>query len=149
MIVHAKHGPSPAAQLTWHQTEVHNFQCLLLNIQLERVYGAKARASAKRILVDRIWPRGVRKDALKLDLWLRDLASSNELRKWFGHDPRRWEEFKRRYHSELRRPERQELLHDVLVPTRKGPVTLLYGARDEEHNEAVALREFLEDSAKK
>ena len=149
MIVHAKHGPSPAAQLTWHQTEVHNFQCLLLNIQLERVYGAKARASAKRILVDRIWPRGVRKDALKLDLWLRDLASSNELRKWFGHDPRRWEEFKRRYHSELRRPERQELLHDVLAPTRKGPVTLLYGARDEEHNEAVALREFLEDSAKK
>jgi uncharacterized protein YeaO (DUF488 family) len=121
----------------------------LLKIRLERVYAAKAKASGKRILVDRIWPRGVRKDALKLDLWLRELAPSNELRKWFGHDPRRWEEFKRRYHSELRRPERQELLHDLLALARKGPVTLLYGARDEEHNEAVALREFLEDSAKK
>jgi uncharacterized protein YeaO (DUF488 family) len=121
----------------------------VFHIQLERVYAAKAKASGKRILVDRIWPRGVRKDALKLDLWLRELAPSNELRKWFGHDPRRWEEFKRRYHSELRRPERQELLHELLALVRKGPVTLLYGARDEEHNEAVALREFLEDSAKK
>jgi uncharacterized protein YeaO (DUF488 family) len=120
----------------------------LLHIQLERVYGVKARASGKRILVDRIWPRGVRKDALKLDFWLRELAPSNELRKWFGHDPRRWDQFKRRYHSELRRPERQEQLHELLALARKGPVTLLYGARDEEHNEAVALREFLEDSAK-
>jgi len=100
-------------------------------------------------LVDRIWPRGVRKDALKPDLWLRELAPSTELRKWFGHDPRRWEEFKRRYHSELQRPEGQELLHELLALAGKGPVTLLYGARDEEHNEAVALREFLEDSAKK
>lgn len=121
----------------------------MLKIRLERVYAAKAKASGKRILVDRIWPRGVRKDALKLDLWLRELAPSNELRKWFGHDPRRWEEFKQRYHAELRRPERQELLHELLALARKVPVTLLYGARDEEHNEAVALREFLEDSAKK
>jgi uncharacterized protein YeaO (DUF488 family) len=121
----------------------------VLKIQLERVYGAKGRASGKRILVDRIWPRGVTKDALKLDLWLRELAPSNELRKWFGHDPRRWVEFKRRYHSELRRPDRQEQLHELLELARKGPVTLLYGARDEEHNEAVALREFVEDSAKK
>src|SRR4029077_7380750 len=78
----------------------------MLKIRLERVYGPKAKASGKRILVDRIWPRGVRKDALKLDLWLRELAPSTELRKWFGHDPQRWEEFKRRYASELRRPER-------------------------------------------
>jgi len=120
-----------------------------LKIRLERVYAAKASASGKRILVDRLWPRGVRKDDLKLDLWLRELAPSNELRKWFGHDPRRWEEFRRRYRSELRRPERQEPLHELLALARKGPVTLLYGARDEEHNEAVALREFLEDSAKK
>jgi uncharacterized protein YeaO (DUF488 family) len=121
----------------------------LLKIRLERVYAAKAKANGKRVLVDRIWPRGVRKEALKLDLWLRELAPSNELRKWFGHDPRRWEEFKRRYRSELRRPERQELVNELLALARKGPVTLLYGARDEEHNEAVALREFLEDSAKK
>ena len=120
-----------------------------MKIRLGRVYSAKAKASGKRILVDRIWPRGVRKDALKLDFWLRELAPSNELRKWFGHDPRRWEEFKRRYRSELQRPERQEQLHQLLALARKGPVTLLYGARDEEHNEAVALREFLEDPAKK
>jgi uncharacterized protein YeaO (DUF488 family) len=121
----------------------------LLHIQLERVYAAKAKASGKRILVDRIWPRGIKKDALKRDLWLRELAPSNELRKWFGHDPRRWEAFKRRYRSELRRPDRREPLHQLLALARKGPVTLLYGARDEEHNEAVALREFLEASAKK
>ena len=120
-----------------------------LKIQLERVYTARTNARGKRILVDRLWPRGVRKDALKLDLWLRELAPSNELRKWFGHDPRRWEEFERRYFSELRRPERQEQLHELLALARKGPVTLLYGARDEEHNEAVALRKFLEGSTKK
>jgi len=120
-----------------------------LKIQLERVYTARTNARGKRILVDRLWPRGVRKDALKLDLWLRELAPSNELRKWFGHDPRRWEEFERRYYSELRRPERQEQLHELLALARKGPVTLLYGARDEEHNEAVALRKFLEGSTKK
>jgi len=121
----------------------------VLKIQLERVYRARTNAGGKRILVDRLWPRGVRKDALKLDLWLRELAPSNELRKWFGHDPRRWEEFERRYYSELRRPERQEQLHELLALARKGPVTLLYGARDEEHNEAVALRKFLEGSTKK
>jgi uncharacterized protein YeaO (DUF488 family) len=120
-----------------------------LKIQLERVYTARTNARGKRILVDRLWPRGVRKDALKLDLWLRELAPSNELRKWFGHDPRRWEEFERRYYSELQRPERQEQLHELLALARKGPVTLLYGARDEEHNEAVALRKFLEGSTKK
>ena len=120
-----------------------------LKIQLERVYTARTNARGKRILVDRLWPRGVSKDALKLDLWLRELAPSNELRKWFGHDPRRWEEFERRYYSELRRPERQEQLHELLALARKGPVTLLYGARDEEHNEAVALRKFLEGSTKK
>ena len=120
-----------------------------LKIQLERVYTARTNARGKRILVDRLWPRGVSKDALKLDLWLRELAPSNELRKWFGHDPRRWEEFERRYYSELQRPERQEQLHELLALARKGPVTLLYGARDDEHNEAVALRKFLEGSTKK
>src|SRR5438128_11140061 len=93
-----------------------------LKIQLERVYTARTNARGKRILVDRVWPRGVRKDALKLDLWLRELAPSNELRKWFGHDPRRWEEFKRRYHSELQRPERQEQLNELLArPEGNGP----------------------------
>ncbi len=120
-----------------------------MKIQLKRVYGAKANGGGKRILVDRVWPRGITKESLKLDLWLREVAPSNELRKWFGHDPTRWEEFQRRYRSELQRPERQEQLHELLALARKGPVTLLYGARDEEHNQAVALRKFLEDSARK
>ena len=120
-----------------------------MKIQLQRVYGAKANGGGKRILVDRVWPRGIKKESLKLDLWLRELAPSNELRKWFGHDERRWEEFQQRYHSELQRPEHVELLHELLALARKGPVTLLYGARDEEHNQAVALRTFLEDFARK
>ena len=120
-----------------------------MKIQLQRVYGAKANAAGKRILVDRVWPRGIRKESLKLDLWLREVAPSNELRKWFGHDPTRWKEFQQRYRAELQRPERQEQLHELLALVRKGPVTLLYGARDEEHNQAVALRNFLEEFARK
>ena len=113
-----------------------------MEIRVERVYGARPSAVGKRILVDRVWPRGVTKDSLKLDLWLRELAPSTELRKWFGHDPRRWEEFQRRYHSELKRPEHQGQLNELRALGRKGPVTLLYGARDENHNQAVALRNF-------
>lgn len=120
---------------------------LAVTISVQRVYNAKADTKGKRVLVDRLWPRGVRKESLKLDLWLRDLAPSDELRKWFGHDPGRWKEFQRRYRAELKRPERQEPLHELLALARKGPVTLLYGARDEEHNEAVALRAYLEDLA--
>lgn len=117
-----------------------------MKIQLQRVYCVQAKAIGKRILVDRVWPRGITKASLKLDLWLREVAPSNELRKWFGHDPTRWEEFQRRYRSELRRPERQEQLQELRALVRKGPVTLLYGARDEEHNQAVALRAFLMQS---
>jgi len=119
-----------------------------MEIRVERVYGARPSAVGKRILVDRVWPRGVTKDSLKLDLWLRELAPSTELRKWFGHDPRRWEEFQRRYHSELKRPEHQGQLNELRALGRKGPVTLLYGARDENHNQAVALRNFLEESTR-
>lgn len=119
-----------------------------MEIHLQRVYSPKGSTRGKRILVDRVWPRGVTKDALKLDLWLRELAPSTELRKWFGHDPRRWEAFQRRYRSELRRPERQAQLRELRALIDKGPVTLLYGARDEDHNQAVALKKFLEDSAR-
>lgn len=120
-----------------------------MKISVQRVYKARRDAKGKRVLVDRLWPRGVRKESLKLDLWLRDVAPSDELRKWFGHDPQRWKEFQRRYRAELKRPERQEQLQELLALARKGPVTLLYGARDEEHNEAVALRAYLEDVASK
>ena len=91
-----------------------------------------------------MWPRGVKKDALHLDAWLRDVVPSNELRTWFGHDPARWEEFQRRYRDELAAPERQAALQALLDLVRAGPVTLLYGARDEEHNQAVALKAVVE-----
>ena len=114
-------------------------------IDLERVYGAPERGNGARVLVDRVWPRGVRKESLGLDLWLRELGPSNELRKWFGHRPERWEEFRRRYKTELRGQRQQELLDQLAELAQKGPVTLLYGARDEQRNQAVVLREVLQE----
>jgi uncharacterized protein YeaO (DUF488 family) len=113
------------------------------------VYDRSPIDGGKRILVDRLWPRGIRKETLHLDLWLRQLAPSTALRKWFGHDPKRWEEFQRRYRAELRQPEQQAGLRELVTMARQGPVTLLYGARDEEHNEAVVLRHVLEETLKR
>ena len=120
-----------------------------MRILVRRVYDSTTASTGKRILVDRVWPRGIKKEALHLDLWLRDLAPSTPLRKWFGHDPKRWEEFQRRYRTELRRPEQQGRLNELITLARRGPVTLLYSARDEEHNQALALRSVLEESLKK
>lgn len=120
-----------------------------MSILVQRVYDPTPVRAGKRILVDRVWPRGIKKEALHLDLWQRDLAPSTALRKWFGHDPKRWEEFQRRYRAELRQPEQQTRLHELITLARRGPVTLLYSARDEEHNQALALRRVLEDSLKK
>jgi uncharacterized protein YeaO (DUF488 family) len=115
-------------------------------IGLARVYGSdaapKARAGA-RLLVDRVWPRGIRKDELKADDWIRDVAPSTTLRKWFGHDVARWPEFRDRYRAELRN--NPEAVERCLAWCRKGPVTLLYGAKDEAHNQAVVLAEFLQE----
>ena len=98
------------------------------------------------MLVDRLWPRGVSKDAAAIDLWLKDLAPSTELRQWFGHDPARWAEFQQRYAQEVRQhPQAFEQLREL---ARKGPVTLVYAARDEAHNDAVVLRELLLGGAK-
>ena len=119
-----------------------------VTIRLQRVYDRTPVAGGKRVLVDRIWPRGIKKEDLHLDLWLKDLAPSTALRKWFGHDPARWEEFQRRYRAELRQPEKQVRLRELLSLARKSPVTLLYSAKDEEHNQAVALRHVLDDSLK-
>ncbi len=91
--------------------------------------------------MDRLWPRGVRKESLKLDSWLREAAPSTELRKWFAHDPAKWEEFRRRYFAEL--DARPGVLEPLFVAVRRGRVTLLYGARDTEHNQAVALKAYL------
>jgi uncharacterized protein YeaO (DUF488 family) len=114
-------------------------------IRLRRVYDHGESGPGRTFLVDRVWPRGVAKDRLHLDGWLRDVAPSDELRKWFGHAPERWAEFQRRYRVELAQPERQAALRDLVQAARQGPVTLLYGAKDEEHNQAVVLRAVLLD----
>ncbi len=109
--------------------------------KLKRIYHEAEATDGCRVLVDRVWPRGLSKQEAQIDLWLKDIAPSTELRKWFGHVPRRWDAFKRRYFEELdARPETVSVLRDE---TRKGRVTLLYGARDEAHNNAVALAEYL------
>ena len=110
-------------------------------IMLKRAYEPPAASDGARFLVERLWPRGIRKADLALDGWLKDVAPSPELRRWFGHDPRRWREFRRRYIRELRR--KAAALDPLLAAAREGPLTLVYSARDTEHNAAVALREHL------
>lgn len=113
-------------------------------IQTERVYHhlEPGDSEGARFLVERLWPRGIKKTHLKVDGWLKDVAPSTELRKWYGHDPARWEEFQRRYAQELR--EHREALEPLVEAARRGDVTLLYSARDEDHNSAVVLKEYLE-----
>ena len=110
-------------------------------IKLKRAYDAPARGDGKRFLVERLWPRGIRKADLPLDGWLKDVAPSAELRRWFAHDPRKWSEFQRRYRLELRR--NASYLAPLVAAARKGPTTLVYSARDTEHNAAVVLRDYL------
>jgi uncharacterized protein YeaO (DUF488 family) len=111
-------------------------------IRLKRAYEEAAPEDGQRFLVERLWPRGVRKADLRLDGWHKEVAPSPELRRWFGHDPKKWPEFKRRYFGELR--EHEEALAPLQAAIDRGPVTLVYGSRDTEHNAAVALREYLE-----
>jgi uncharacterized protein YeaO (DUF488 family) len=111
-------------------------------IQVKRVYEPVAKRDGKRFLVDRLWPRGVKKEALSLKGWLKDLAPSAGLRKWFNHDPTRWNEFRRRYFAEL--DGKAEALRPLVTAARRGKVTLLFGARDNERNNAVALKAYLE-----
>jgi uncharacterized protein YeaO (DUF488 family) len=111
------------------------------HIRIKRAYDPPSHDDGARVLIDRLWPRGVKKEALALDQWAKELSPSTELRKWFGHDPARWQEFGQRYAQEL--GPHAELFETVRALARKGTVTLVYGAHDEEHNNAVALREFL------
>ena len=113
-------------------------------INLKRAYEPVAKADGERILVERLWPRGVSKDRAKIDLWLKDVAPSTTLRKWFGHDPEKWREFRRRYAAELK--EKVDVVKMLKQKAKKGRVTFVYAARDEEHNNAVALKEILEKS---
>ena len=111
------------------------------NIKLKRSYEPAAPDDGRRILVDRLWPRGMTKANAQLDQWVKDLAPSSELRQWFAHDPSRWEEFRRRYAEEVRL--HSERLEPLRALARQGPITLVFSARDEVHNNAVVLRDFL------
>lgn len=114
-----------------------------MTIKLKRAYQDAANSDGTRILVERLWPRGLSKDRAQVGLWLKDAAPSTELRKWFGHDPSRWREFRRRYHQELRR--RPEALEPLRAALERGTVTFVYGSREQRYNAAVALRDYLED----
>lgn len=113
-----------------------------MTIKLKRIYERPDNSDGRRILVERLWPRGLTKNDAAVDLWLKELAPSAELRKWFGHDPSKWNEFKKRYFAELEN--RREILGELIDLVKKGEVTLVYASKDEEHNSSVALIEYLE-----
>ncbi len=112
-----------------------------MKILVKRIYEPAAKSDGFRVLVDRLWPRGMAKENAKLDLWLPDLGPSTELRKWFNHDPAKWDEFRRRYHAELNT--KTAFLTTIIEQAKTRPVTLLYSAKDEQHNQAVALQSLL------
>ncbi len=111
-------------------------------LKVKRIYDKPSRGDGSRVLVDRLWPRGLRKEAAALDAWMKEVAPSDELRKWYGHDISRWQEFKRRYAAEL--AGRDDLLQDLEDKARAGTLTLLFGAKEERYNNATALKEMLE-----
>jgi uncharacterized protein YeaO (DUF488 family) len=111
------------------------------NIKLKRAYSPPSAKDGTRILIDRLWPRGVRKSDAAIDRWIKDIAPSATLRKWFGHDPARWQEFRRRYATEIH--DHADQLAELRAAARKGSITLVFGARDELHNDAIVLRDVL------
>jgi uncharacterized protein YeaO (DUF488 family) len=111
--------------------------------RLKRVYEDPAPDDGLRVLVERLWPRGLTKERAAVDLWLKDVAPSPELRKWFNHDPARWDQFQKRYRQELH--QKQDAIELLRQKEQEGTVTLVYAARDEEHNGALALKKFLQD----
>lgn len=116
-------------------------------IQIKRIYLKPQTRDGKRFLVDRLWPRGIRKEKARLSGWVKNAAPSPGLRKWFGHDPKKWKEFQRRYGREL--AGRRESLEPLLEAARRGTLTLLFAAKDEEHNNAVFLQHYLREGKKK
>lgn len=113
-----------------------------MQAQIKRVYEEPSEDDGKRILIDRLWPRGLTKEKAKIDVWLKDIAPSTQLRQWFGHDPQKWREFKRRYQGELEK--NMTIVSQLVELLKKGNVTLVYGAKDKEHDDAVVLKEYLE-----
>ncbi len=114
-----------------------------MSIMVKRVYEAASTADGERILVDRLWPRGLTKEKAKIDLWLKDIAPSTALRQWFGHEPEKWAEFKKRYRAELKG---NPVMVEVKSRARKGDVTLVYAAKDPVHNHAIFLKMMLDKS---
>jgi uncharacterized protein YeaO (DUF488 family) len=115
-----------------------------MSIFLKRAYELPAKTDGMRVLVDRLWPRGLAKIKAKIDLWLKDVAPSTELRKWFGHDPEKWPEFQKKYRAELKG---NPALSELRALSRQGDITLIYAAKDELHNEAVVLKRILDRGA--
>ena len=114
-------------------------------VQIKRVYREPSTRDGLRILVDRVWPRGISKERAHIADWRKELAPSTALRKWFGHDPTKWQEFRKRYHAELNRALQRQALKDLAGLCQRRKVTLVYSAADQEHNQAVVLKELLED----
>ena len=112
-------------------------------IKMKRAYDPPVAEDGERILVDRLWPRGVTKESARLSSWIKDLGPTTELRKWFGHDPSRWEEFRKRYEVELLQPEKRAVLSDIAERSRRGIVTLVFAAKDETRNNAVVLKDLI------
>ena len=113
-----------------------------MNIQIKRVYEEPSKEDGKRILIDRLWPRGLTKEKASIDLWIKEIAPTTELRKWFGHEEDKWDEFKKRYKQELQK--NFESVEQLIKELKSGTVTLVYGAKDTEHNDAVVLKEYIE-----
>lgn len=111
-----------------------------MKLNIKRVYDKSTKADGKFVLVDRLWPRGLTKEKASVDLWLKEIAPGTELRKWFGHDPAKWIEFRKRYHQELKKNIAQ--VSRFKEELKKGTTTLVYAAKDEEHNEAIGLKEW-------
>lgn len=110
-------------------------------INIKRVYDKAEKTDGARLLVERLWPRGIKKESLQIESWLKDVGPTTELRKWFSHDPEKWDEFRRRYFAELQA--NRTAWQPILTAAKQGTVTLIYSSHDQEHNNAVALREFL------
>lgn len=118
-----------------------------MQVTIKRIYESPRERQGFRVLVDRLWPRGLRKEEVHVDLWLKDLGPSDALRTWFGHEPAKWQEFKKRYFKEL--AHKEEMIDQLVSQAGNETVVLLYGAKDKEHNQAVALAEYLQTAGVK
>ena len=116
-------------------------------IKIKRIYVPAAEDDGFRILVDRLWPRGLTKEKAKVDLWLKEIAPSDQLRKWYAHDPKKWAEFKKKYSNEL--DQKRDLIDQVVKKTKEGDLTLLFSSKEEKLNNAVALREYIETKGRR